>query len=166
MQSRKPPPLPSKLIKSDPDSATSPSKYSGSSPVPDPALSANQDSSDSNVASAADQNAKRKLLRKKKKRKAATTTESSSANAPASKNAANSEEQHGFVISKQAQEQAERELLSNKKVWSQNRDLLNRDIQKFLHKSKANFAVDDVKHAMDQARIIARTESVTDYDEG
>lgn len=144
VQSRKPPPLPSKLIKSDPDSATSPSKYEGRE------LSGN-DSSDSEAPKR-----NRPARKPKKKKKTSETT-------PATPNQNAPSAQHsGIVISKQAQEQAERELANNKKVWSQNRDLLNRDIQKFLHKSKTKFAIDEVKHAMDNAKILHRAESVSD----
>ena len=68
------------------------------------------------------------------------------------------EQNQQIVISKKAQEQAEAELKSNKKAWTSNRDLLNTDIQKFINKSKASFAVDDIKHAMDNARIISRAD--------
>ena len=33
------------------------------------------------------------------------------------------------------------------------------DIQKFVHKSKGSFALDDIKHAMDNAKILQRSES-------
>ena len=70
MQSRKPPPLPSKLIKSDPDSATSPSKYSepgSKSPVSANQKTAMPESSD--AASEAGAGAKKKVFRKKMKKK-------------------------------------------------------------------------------------------------
>lgn len=159
VQSRKPPPLPTKLIKADPDSATSPSKYPQGQ-VPDNALSANH--ADSSDSESTDHRAKKKKLPKLKKKKASQPAAQDKQQPPKSPDRRGSE---ATVITKQAQELAEREFQSSKKVWSQNRDLLNRDIQKFIHKSKAKFGVDDVKHAMDNARILHRAESVSEMED-
>lgn len=163
VQSRKPPPLPTKLIKADPDSATSPSKYPQGQ-VPDNALSANQ--ADSSDSESTDHRAKKKparspkgKLKKLKKKAQPAAQEPKTPSSPVRRGS------EATVISKQAQEQAEREFQSSKKVWSQNRDLLNRDIQKFIHKSKTKFAVDDIKHAMDNARILHRAESVSEMED-
>ncbi len=45
---------------------------------------------------------------------------------------------------------------------SGNPPLINKDIQTFLHRSRTSFDVEDVKHAMDNARIIGRSEDETE----
>ena len=225
MQSRKPPPLPSKLIKSDPDSATSPSKYSepgSKSPVSANQKTAMPESSD--AASEAGAGAKKKVFRKKMKKKKQSVVSEDEGGPPrrpktpgprstpgspdrktpgspgkspgrrASKAGSGVDEPpppptHGVVISeakqreaeallkagggagapspgglaiaKSKQLEAEAVLKANKKQWeTEKRDHLNLEIKKFMHKSKSNFMIDDIKHAMDNAKILSRTESL------
>ena len=183
VQSRKPPPLPSKLIKSDPDSATSPSKYSPTGQVSDVALSANAknarpDSSDNASESTIERGAKKKRKKFTKKKKQsnasgsaptgggtnnnevfASKTPTSASGAPPG-GAPPPPPTHGIAIAKSKQLEAENLFKSEKKVWqTENRDRLNLDIQKFVHKSKGSFALDDIKHAMDNAKILQRSES-------
>ena len=140
VQSRKPPPLQTNLMRADPDSATSPSKYS------DADESAEQEQSPS----------KKKSSKKKSKgqSKRPQTNERPDQGQPPPPGGATSP--GGIIINKNKQETAEKVFQSKLTV---NRDLLNTDIKKFLHKSKTNFNVDEVKYAMDQARIIRASES-------
>ena len=181
VQSRKPPPLPSKLIKSDPDSATSPSKYSPGS-KDSATLSANQknalpDSSDN--GSEAGTGSKRKVLRKKKKKKHSNAPDSaSSQQGPPTPNQRTKSVSggagaaggggppppptHGVLIAKAKQQEAEILFKSDRKEWeTEKRDHLNLSINKLVHKSKSNFLLQDIKHAMDTAKILERSESMS-----
>ena len=178
MQSRKPPPLPSKLIKSDPDSATSPSKYSPGS-KDSATLSANQknalpDSSDN--GSEAGSGTKRKVLRKKKKKKHSNAPDSASSQQDPNQRTKSVSggagaaggggppppPTHGVLIAKAKQQEAENLFKSDKKVWeTEKRDHLNLEINKLVHKSKSNFLIQDIKHAMDTAKILQRSESMS-----
>ena len=175
MQSRKPPPLPSKLIKSDPDSATSPSKYSPGS-KDSATLSANQksalpDSSDN--GSEAGSGTKRKVLRKKKKKKHSNAPDSASSQqgpnqtfsggaGAAGRDGPPPPPTHGVLIAKNKQQEAEALFKSEKKIWeTDKRDHLNLEINKLVHKSKSNFLIQDIKHAMDTAKILQRSESMS-----
>lgn len=126
-------------MRADPDSATSPSKYS------DADESAEQEQSPS----------KKKSSKKKSKgqSKRPQTNERPDQGQPPPGGATSP---GGIIINKNKQETAEKVFQSKLTV---NRDLLNTDIKKFLHKSKTNFNVDEVKYAMDQARIIRASES-------
>ena len=69
---------------------------------------------------------------------------------------------HGVVIAKAKQIEAEKLFKSEQKTWqTEKRDHLNLDIQKFVHKSKSNFLIEDIKHAMDNAKILQRSESMS-----
>lgn len=129
VQSRKPPPLQTKLMRADPDSATSPSKYS--------------DDEQAEPQSPGPKKSKKSTKRPKTNER--PDSEQGGAVSPG-----------GIVIAKNKQAKAEEVFKSKLTV---NRDLLNTDIKKFLHKSKAKFNVDEVKYAMDQARIIRASES-------
>ena len=178
VQSRKPPPLPSKLIKSDPDSATSPSKYSPGS-KDSATLSANQknalpDSSDN--GSEAGSGTKRKVLRKKKKKKHSNAPDSASSQQDPNQRTKSVSggagaaggggppppPTHGVLIAKAKQQEAENLFKSDKKIWeTEKRDHLNLEINKLVHKSKSNFLIADIKHAMDTAKILQRSESMS-----
>ena len=179
MQSRKPPPLPSKLIKSDPDSATSPSKYSPGD-KDSATLSANQknalpDSSDN--GSEAGTGTKRKVLRKKAKKKKGKSNAPDSASSQQGPNQRTKSVSggagasgaggppppptHGVLIAKDKQQEAESLFKSDKLFVPNKRDHLNLEINKLVHKSKGNFLIQDIKHAMDTAKILQRSESMS-----
>ena len=120
-------------MRADPDSATSPSKYS-----------------DDESADDKPTNSPKRRAKKSKGKKSEQSDHGQPSSAPGTTSPG------GLVIAKNKQETAEKVFQSKLTV---NRDLLNTDIKKFLHKSKANFNVSEVKYAMDQARIIRASES-------
>ena len=126
-------------MRADPDSATSPSKYS------------DDESADETAKKGAQTGSPKRKGGKKSTKKNSATKQSNSEQPEKS-----SPSPGGIVINKSKQEDADK-VFQNK--LTVNRDLLNTDIKKFLHKSKTNFNVDEVKYAMDQARIIRASES-------
>ena len=125
-------------MRADPDSATSPSKYS------------DDESADETAKKAQTSGSPKRKGGKKSTKKTSATKQSSEQPEKSSPSPG------GIVINKSKQEDADKVFQSKLTV---NRDLLNTDIKKFLHKSKTNFNVDEVKYAMDQARIIRASES-------
>jgi hypothetical protein len=166
VNSRKPPPLATRLMKADPDSATSPSKYiqgqgqdqgQGQS-LPDVAAQAtraasfNQSTDSENESLPA---TRRKKPRKKKQIKQEQEQQEQQVQQRPRHLSETAGESARIVLS------ATTTNIDNKVKNSGSSDnrLINKDIQTFLHRSKSGaFNVEDVKHAMDTARIIGRSD--------
>ena len=119
-------------MRADPDSATSPSKYSD------------------------DEQAEPQSPGPKKSKKSSKSTKRPKTNERPDSEQGGATSPGGIVIGKDKQAKAEEVF---KKKLTVNRDLLNTDIKKFIHKSKTKLSVDEVKYAMDQCRIIRASES-------
>jgi len=138
-------------MKADPDSATSPSKY-GSDKDSDSAAETSSPSVARKKTSVATNMSKKKTLPNLPKVQSMSTMHQDPP--PLSPG--------GKTLSKKDLDEAEKVLMKSQAAI--HRGIINKDIQTFLHKSKSNFHIADVKHAMDNARIIARSESTSEFE--